>query len=77
VVWSLLPLCTFAGDGTEPAKFKITTKRTDDTVEVPANKQKAVFIIKSPFGISQAVIERQEHALLQWPRSDGRMKCPT
>jgi hypothetical protein len=65
VVWSLLPLCTFAGDGTEPAKFKITTKRTDDTVEVRANKEKVLFIIKSPFGISQAVIERREHT---WPK---------
>jgi hypothetical protein len=43
----------------QPAKFKITTKRKDDSLEVWADKGKVVFIIKSPFGISQAVIERQ------------------
>jgi hypothetical protein len=43
----------------QPARFKITTKRKDDTVEVQAEKDKALFIIKSPFGISQAVIERE------------------
>jgi hypothetical protein len=65
VVWSLLPVCTFVGDGTEPAKFKITTKRTDDTAEVQTNKEKVRFIIKSPFGISQAVIARRDTA---WPK---------
>ena len=48
----------------KPAKFKITTKRKDDTVEVQAEKDKALFIIKSPFGISQAVIEREGE---KWP----------
>src|SRR5262249_4049507 len=43
----------------QPAKFKITAKRKDDTLEVRANKDKTLFIIKSPFGISQAVIERE------------------
>src|SRR5262245_55638324 len=44
----------------QPAKFKITTKRKDDTVEVHAEKDRAVFSVKSPFGISQAVIERTD-----------------
>jgi len=48
------------------AKFKITTKRTDDSVKVQVEKDKTVFAVKSPFGISQAVIERQEAA---WPKA--------
>jgi hypothetical protein len=48
----------------QPAKFKITTKRKDDTVEVRADKDKTLFITKSPFGISQAVIEREGE---KWP----------
>ena len=44
--------------GEQPAKFKITTKKADDSVEVKADKDKAVFVVKSPSGISQAVIER-------------------
>jgi hypothetical protein len=54
----------FAGDGDAPAKFKITTKLKDDSVEVREDKDKTVFAVKSPFGISQAVIERQEE---NWP----------
>ncbi len=50
----------------QPAKFKITTKRKDDAVEVRAEKGKTVFSVKSPFGISQAVIERVDD---QWPEA--------
>jgi hypothetical protein len=46
--------------------FKITTKRKDDCVEVKAEKDRTVFAVKSPFGISQAVIERQEDT---WPKA--------
>ena len=60
----LLPVLARADDGAAPAKFKVTTKRKDDTVEVRADKDKALFIIKSPSGISQAVIERQGE---KWP----------
>ena len=58
-----------AGDGDakdQPAKFKITTRRKDDSVEVRAEKDRAVFSVKSPFGIGQAVIERQEDT---WPKA--------
>ena len=48
----------------EPPKFKITTKRKDDSVEVRAEKDKTMFSVKSPFGISQAVIERTDD---KWP----------
>src|SRR6266404_235413 len=69
LVVGLLPGFASADEGDarkdQPAKFKITTKRKDDTVEVREDKGKVVFIIKSPFGISQAVIERQEE---NWPK---------
>jgi hypothetical protein len=59
-----------AGGGADPTKqagrFKITTKRADDTVEVRAVKDKTLFAVKSPFSISQAVIERQEDT---WPKA--------
>ena len=64
------------GDGDapqdQPAKFKITTKRKDDSVEVRADKDKAVFAVKSPFGISEAVIERQEDT---WPKAVVLLWC--
>ena len=50
----------------EPPKFKITTKRKDDAVEVRAVKDRTVFSVKSPFGISQAVIERTDD---KWPET--------
>lgn len=49
----------------DPPRFKITTKKQDDTVEVRADKDKTAFFVKSPFGISQAVIERQD---VNWPK---------
>src|SRR5262249_9452549 len=52
----------------QPAKFTITTKRKDGSVEVRADKDKTVFAVKSPFGISQAVIARVED---EWPKSEG------
>src|SRR3954469_13240291 len=54
-----------ASDGEQPTKFKITTKRKDDSVEVRAEKDRTVFSVKSPFGISQAVIEREGE---KWPK---------
>jgi hypothetical protein len=50
----------------QPARFKITTRRKEDGVEVKAEKGKTVFSVKSPFGIGQAVIERREDA---WPQA--------
>ncbi len=50
----------------QSARFKVTMKRKDDSLEVKAEKDRAVFAVKSPFGISQAVIERQE---APWPKA--------
>ncbi len=40
--------------------FIITTKRTDDKVDVKIEDGKTLLSIRSPFGISQASIERTE-----------------
>jgi hypothetical protein len=64
LVAGLLPALAWVDDGAAPATFKITTRRKDDTVEVQANQDKTLFIIKSPFGISQVVIEREGE---KWP----------
>lgn len=44
--------------------FKITNRRDNDTVEVRVDKEKTAFIVKSPFGISNTVIERKSE---KWP----------
>jgi hypothetical protein len=54
----------FAGEGEASSKFKTTTKRDTDRVEVKVEKETTVVSIHSPFGISQAVIERTEAT---WP----------
>ncbi|MFY8202144.1 MAG: hypothetical protein ACOVLE_15820 [Pirellula staleyi] len=50
------------GDDTQP--FKITSKRSDDRVEVKLEKGKVVFDVRSPIGISSVTIERTTE---QWP----------
>ena len=44
--------------------FTITKKRDSDRVEVKAEKDKAIFSVHSPFGISHAAIER---TVDKWP----------
>ncbi len=46
--------------------FKITTKRDNDRVVVEAEKDKVVFSIYSPFGISKVVIGRADE---KWPEA--------
>ena len=48
----------------ETPAFKITTKRSDDRVEVKSEDDKIVFVVRSPMGISNATIERTTE---QWP----------
>ena len=55
---------TTIADDTSP--YKITTKRDNDRVEVKTEKKQTVFIVKSPFGISNAAIERTGE---KWPDS--------
>jgi hypothetical protein len=61
LVLSVAVLTAVAGD-TPP--FKVTTKRDDDRVDVKAERGKATFSVRSPFGISHAAIER---AGAGWP----------
>lgn len=53
---------TAIADDTPP--FKITTKRDNDRVDVKTEKDKVAFSVHSPFGISNAVIERADE---KWP----------
>jgi hypothetical protein len=46
--------------------FKITIKRDNDRVEVKTDKDKAILAIRSPFGISNAAIERTGE---KWPKA--------
>ena len=52
-----------AADDKQP-QFKITTMRDNDTVEFKVEKDKVIFSIHSPVGISNAVVERTND---QWP----------
>ena len=58
-------LAVLALDAMTPM-FKITTKRADDAVEVQADKDRTVFDVTSPFGVSQAVVERADD---EWPKA--------
>lgn len=62
VCFALIATSLAAGDGVPP--FKITANRADDQVAVNFEKDKAIFSVHSPFGISQATIEE---AGKQWP----------
>jgi hypothetical protein len=65
----ILVIATTSGVTTvndKPSPFKITTKRDDDRVEAKVEKDKAIFSVHSPFGISHAVIERVDK---KWPDS--------
>ncbi len=46
------------------AKFEVKTKRANDRVVIKADQTKTTFIIQSPFGISNAEIQRTSE---KWP----------
>ena len=54
--------CTTPADESPP--LKITTKRDNDRVEITAENDSTVLLVHSPFGISQALIERTGR---KWP----------
>lgn len=56
----------FSAEGDPPTRFKITTSKQDDTVQVREEKDRTLFIVKSPSGIGRAVVQRQENA---WPKA--------
>lgn len=51
-------------DAAEDSPFKITTKRDNDKVDVTSAKDRVIVSIRSPFRISQAVVERKHE---KWP----------
>lgn len=59
---AVLLVAAFSGFANDP--FKIRTKRSDDRVEVEFKDNKAIFVVRSTFGISNATIERTTE---QWP----------
>jgi len=62
----LIPMTALGADEPKDVtdRFKITTKKAEDTVTVSAEKTKTVFNVKSPQGISRAIIERLDK---KWP----------
>ena len=48
----------------DPQQFKISSKRSDDRVEMKSESDRVVFDVRSPFGVSSATIERKTK---QWP----------
>ena len=58
----LVSVATTCAEDTPP--FKLTTKRSDDRVEVKSENDKYVFDVRSPFGISSVTIERTTE---KWP----------
>lgn len=50
----------------EPGRFIIKTKRAEDGVTIQNEKNLVAFVIKSPSGISQAIIERMGE---NWPET--------
>src|SRR4051812_32715936 len=53
-----------AAPANPPAEFKVTTRRADDAVTVWNDKGRTVVAVRSPFGISRAVLERRGDT---WP----------
>lgn len=64
VIVAAAVLSTGCSHGAEDPRFTITTQRDNDKVEVKAEKQTTIFSVHSPFGISQALIERNDE---NWP----------
>lgn len=62
----LLAVAVTTAKADENPPFKIATKRENDRVEVKTEKDKVVFSVHSPFGISKAVIERAGE---KWPNA--------
>lgn len=60
-----VPATTPAGDA-PPARFAVTTRKADDTVEVTGDRDRTVFGIRSRSGIGRAVIERTGDG---WPKA--------
>lgn len=60
----MLTIAATISAGDDGLLFKITMKRNSDKAETKVEKDKAIVAIRSPFGISEAKIERLEE---KWP----------
>ena len=65
IVLTIANVCGVVTADNESPPFKITTRRENDKVEVKVEKDRAIFSIHSPTGISQALIERTDE---NWPK---------
>lgn len=54
-------------DGGDPPAFKVTPRKKDDGIEIRVEKVRVMFVVKSPSGIGQAVVERQ--GADRWPQT--------
>jgi hypothetical protein len=59
-VFFAIAVAAAGGDGHATRPFKITTKQENDRVDVKVEKDKLVFSVHSPSGISHADIERTD-----------------
>lgn len=59
-----LAVAATTANADENPPFTITMKRDNDRVDVKTEKDKVAFLVHSPFGISNAVIERADEI---WP----------
>src|SRR5262245_50586752 len=66
VVAAWTAVCHIGAGGTKAPGFNISTRKTDDRVDVMGDSDKTILVITSPSGISRATIERKEE---RWPRS--------
>jgi hypothetical protein len=64
IILLFIAMAVTTANADENPPFRIATKRDNDRVMVKADKDKVVFSIHSPFGISNAVIERADE---KWP----------
>ena len=60
----VLAVISIAAAGGDEPRLKVTTRRADDRVDVKVERDKTIFSIHSPIGISHAVLRRTGEA---WP----------
>jgi hypothetical protein len=60
------PAAPQAASQEPPARFTVTTRKADDTVAVGGDRERTTFDVRSPSGISRAVVERTGDA---WPKA--------
>jgi hypothetical protein len=70
LISGFLVLAVAVTTAADETPFKITLKRDNDKVEVKVEQEKTVFSVHSPFGISNAVIERTGET---WPDAKVRI----